>query len=143
MSLSNPMAAREIKIRKEDKRAATDYLKKAIDNYKQMLSAIESNNYNAAATLAIQCVISSADALCVFERGVRSISDDHLDVCELIESLTLPEAKERAKTLRKIISKKNMVQYERRNIFQSEAQGIVKQASRFYHWVKSILPTKE
>lgn len=134
------MTAREIKIRKEDKGAAVDYLKKATDNYVQMLSAIEDNNYNAAATLAIQCAISSADALCVFERGVRSGSDDHLDVCELLESLTLLEAKERAKTLRKIISRKNTVQYERRNIFQSEAQEIVKQTSRFYHWVKSLLP---
>ena len=135
------MTAKEIKIRQEDKSAATDYLNKATDNYQQMLLAIENNNYNAAATLAVQCAISSADALCVFERGVRSISDDHLDVCGLIESLTLAGAKERAKALRKVISKKNMVQYERRNIFQSEAHEIVKQTSRFYHWVKSILPT--
>lgn len=134
------MTAKEIKIRQEDKNAAGDYLKKATDNYEQMLLSLEGNNYNAAATLAVQCAISSADALCVFERGVRSISDDHLDVCELIASLTLPEAKERVKTLRRIISKKNMVQYERRNIFQSEAYEIVKQTSRFYNWVKSILP---
>jgi HEPN domain-containing protein len=134
------MTAKEIKIKQEDKGAASDYLKKAADNYEQMLRALENNNYNAAATLAIQCAISSADALCVFERGIRSVSDSHLDVCQLIESITLPEAKEKAKVLRKVISKKNMVQYEKRNIFQSEAHEIVKQTSRFYHWVKSRLP---
>ncbi len=134
------MAPREIKIKQEDKSAAADYLKKAADNYQQMLKAIESNNYNAAATLAIQCAISSADALCVFEKGVRSVSDDHFDVCDLVASLTFSEAKDKAKSLRKVIAKKNMVQYERRNVFQDEAREMAKQSSRFYHWVASILP---
>lgn len=61
------MTARSIKIKQEERSAAHDYLKKAGDNYGQMLSAIQTENYNAAATLAIQCVISSADAVCVAE----------------------------------------------------------------------------
>lgn len=134
------MTPKELKIKQEDRSAAGDYLKKAEDNYSQMLQAIEKQNYNASATLAIQCAISSADAICVFEKGVRSVSQDHFDVCEIVESITLPEAKEKAKALRKIIAKKNMVQYERRNIFQDEAQEMVKLTSRFFHWVKSILP---
>lgn len=133
------MPPKEIKIKQEDKAAATDYLRKATDNYLAMLSALEDNNYNASATLAIQCAISSADAICIFERGIRSISQNHLDVCQLLESITIPESKDKAKTLRKIIAKKNMVQYEGRNIFHSEAQELVKLTSRFYHWVKSIL----
>ena len=134
------MKAKGIKIRQEDRSAAKDYLKKASDNYQQMLSAMEAGNYNAAATLAIQCAISSADAVCVFEKGVRSISQDHFDVCELVESLAIPEAKDKVKLLMKVIARKNMVQYERRNIFQSEAREMVKVVSRFYHWVKSTLP---
>lgn len=136
------MTAREIKIREEERSAAKDYLKKAVDNHQQMLLAIEGKNYNAAATLALQCVISAADAICVFEKGIRSISDNHLDVCELVESLALPEGIDKAKTLRKIIAKKNLIQYERRNIFQVEAEEIVKLATRFYHWVNSILTKK-
>lgn len=133
------MSPREIKIKKEERSVAQDYLKKATDNYQQMLLAMEGNNYNAAATLAIQCGISAADAICVFEKGIRSISADHLDVCELIESLAIPAAVDKARTLRKIIAKKNMVQYERRNIFQVEAEEIVKLTTRFYQWVNSIL----
>lgn len=136
------MSPREIKIKKEERNVAQDYLKKATDNYQQMLLAIEGNNYNAAATLAIQCGISAADAICVFEKGMRSISADHLDVCELVESLAIPDAIDKAKTLRKIIAKKNMVQYERRNIFQVEAEEIVKLTTRFYQWVNSILTKK-
>lgn len=133
------MSPREIKIRKEERSVAQDYLKKATDNYQQMLLAIEGNNYNAAATLAIQCGISAADAICVFEKGIRSISADHLDVCELIESLAIPAAVDKARTLRKIIAKKNMVQYERRNVFQVEAEEMAKLTDRFYQWVNSIL----
>jgi hypothetical protein len=133
------MTAKEIKIRKEDRSASNDYFKKATDNYQQMLSAIQGKNYNAVATLALQCAISSADAICVFEKSIRSISGDHFDICKLIESLHLPDSKDKAKTLRKVIAKKNMIQYERRNIFQSEAQEIAKVTGRFYHWVKLIL----
>ena len=136
------MPPREIKIRKEERGAAEDYLNKAEDNYQQMLFAIKGNNYNAAATLAIQCGISAADAICVFEKGVRSVSADHFDVCELVESLAIPDALDKAKTLRKIIAKKNMVQYERRNIFQAEAEEIAKLTTRFYQWVNLILSKK-
>jgi len=51
------MSAKKIKIKQEDKSAAIDYLKKAEDNYTQMLAALENNNYNAVGTLAVQCVI--------------------------------------------------------------------------------------
>lgn len=133
------MGAREIKLKQEEHSAAEDYFKKAADNYEQMLAAVGGNNYNAAATLAIQCVISSADAVCVFEKGVRSISQDHFDVCDLVMSLPINEAKERAKLLRKVIAKKNLVQYERRNIYKDEALEIVKVTTRFYQWVKHQL----
>lgn len=133
------MAARDIKIKREERIASADYLKKATDNYEQMLAAIHAENSNAAATLAIQCAISSADAICVCEKGIRSISQDHFDVCDLVASVPVDEAKEKAKLLRKIIAKKNLVQYERRNIYKDEALEIVKATTRFYQWVKSCL----
>jgi hypothetical protein len=133
------MTAREIKIKAEERAAAVDYFKKATDNYEQMLIAFQADNTNAAATLAIQCAISSADAVCVFEKGIRSISQDHFDVCDLVASLPLEEAKEKAKLLRKVIVKKNLVQYERRNIYKDEASEIIKVTARFYQWVKSCL----
>ena len=83
------MTAKETKVRQENRLAASDYLKKATDNYDQMLLAFNSENWNAAATLAVQCAISSADAVCVRHRGVRSISQDHLDVCELVSLIDM------------------------------------------------------
>jgi hypothetical protein len=133
------MSAKKIKIKQEDKSAAIDYLKKAEDNYTQMLAALENNNYNAVGTLAVQCVISSADAICVYEKGVRSISQDHFDVCDLVKSITLPEAREKSNLLKRVIAKKNLIQYERRSMYQIEAIEVTKIATRFYQWVGSYV----
>ena len=131
------MTPKKIKIRQEDKAAAKDYLRKAEDNYMAMLSALNDSNFNAAGTLALQCAISSADAICVYEKGVRSISDNHFDVCDLVSSLSLADAKEKANLLRRVIGKKNLVQYERRNITRPEVEEMVKAVSRFHQWVSS------
>ena len=133
------MAAREGKVREESKSAATDYLKKASDNYDQMLIAFHASNWNAAATLAVQCAISCADSLCVYEKGIRSISQDHLDVCDLVAKLPIAEAAEKAKQLRKVIIRKNMVQYESRSVRKSDADEMVKVTTRFYQWVNEKL----
>jgi len=133
------MPAKKTKIKQEDRSAAIDYLKKAEDNYAQMLSALENNNYNAVGTLAVQCVISSADAISVYEKGARSISQDHFDVCDLVGSITLPEAREKSNLLKRIIAKKNLIQYERRSMHQSEAIEVVKTVTRFYQWVVSCV----
>ena len=125
-----------MKIREEAKSAAADYLKKAADNYEQMLRAFQASNWNAAATLAVQCAISSADAVCVHEKGVRSVSQDHRDVCDLVAKLPLEGASEKAKSLRKVIARKNMVQYECRNMYRADADEMVKMTTRVYQWVR-------
>ena len=133
------MSPKKLKTRQEDRSAAVDYLKKAEDNYSQMVSALQNNNYNAVGTLAIQCVISSADAICIQEKGLRSISSDHLDVVDLVRSITLLESKEKSNLAKRIIAKKNLIQYERRSISQAEANEIAKSAERFYRWVESAV----
>ncbi|HBG62193.1 MAG: hypothetical protein A2Y03_00705 [Omnitrophica WOR_2 bacterium GWF2_38_59] len=133
------MTAKEKKVRQEDKNAASAYLKKATDNYEQMLAAYHASNWNAATTLAVQCAISSADAICVQEKGVRSISQDHLDVCDLVKQLPIKDSDERSKQLRKVIIKKNVVQYESRSARKSDADEMVKVTTRFYQWVNEIM----
>lgn len=128
-----------MKIREESKSAAGDYLKKASDNYDQMLAAFRVSNWNATATLAVQCAISSADAICVYEKGMRSISQDHLDVCDLVAKLPLEGADDKAKQLRKIIARKNMVQYECRSVQKADAEEMAKVTTRFYQWVREKL----
>jgi len=133
------MIARKIKIKQADKSSAKKYLKKAQDNHKQMLVALADNNYNAVGTLAIQCAISSADAICIHEKGLRSVSQDHLDVCDLVRSIPLPDSKENSNILKRIISMKNLIQYENRIIYQTEANNIAKAANKFYQWIVTII----
>ncbi|MBU1121713.1 MAG: hypothetical protein ABIH71_06965 [Candidatus Omnitrophota bacterium] len=133
------MSPKKIKIRQEEKSAAADYLKKAEDNHAEMILALQNKNYNAVGTLAIQRAISSADAICVYEKGIRSISEVHLDVCELLKSLPLPDAKDKSNILKRIIAKKNIIQYERRSIYEKEAHEIAKSANRLYQWVIIVL----
>ena len=133
------MTAKDKKVRQEDKSAASGYLKKAADNYDQMLAAYNASNWNAAATLAMQCAISSADAICVHEKGVRLISQDHLDVCDLVSQLPIKGADEKAKQIRKVIVRKNMVQYESRSVHKSDADDMVKITTRVYQWVREAI----
>ena len=133
------MTARDMKIRQEDRSAAADYLKKAADNYEQMLIAFNASNWNAAATLAVQCAISSADAICVHEKGVRSVSQDHLDVCDLVASLPFEGAQEKSRQLRKIIARKNLVQYECRSVHKADADEMVKVTTRVYQWARETI----
>lgn len=133
------MVAREIKIRKESKSSADSYFKKASDNYDQMLAAFHAENWNATATLAVQCAISCADAICVYEQGVRSISPNHLDACELVAKLPIEGSKEKAKQLRKVIARKNMVQYESRSANKTDANDMIKVTARVYQWVREVM----
>jgi len=133
------MVARKVKTKQEDRVEAVNYLKKAEDNHTQMLEALRNNNFNAAGTLAIQCAISAADAVCIYELGVRSLSQNHLDLCGLVKSVPLPDSTDKSNTLRRIIAKKNLIQYESRSILQKEAGEIVKGANRFYQWAVSVV----
>jgi len=114
-------------------------LKKSADNYEQMLAAFNASNWNAAATLAVQCAISSADAICVHEKGVRSVSQDHLDVCDLVACLSLDGAREKSRQLRKIVARKNLVQYECRSVHKADADEMVKVTTRLYQWVREMV----
>jgi len=129
------MTAKKRQTKQEERSAATNYLKKAQDSHETMLIAFRNKNFNAVGTLAIQCVISAADAICVYEKGVRSISQDHGDICDLVKATLLPEAKEKSTALKRILAKKNLIQYESRNVYESEAEDLIKSATRIFEWV--------
>jgi hypothetical protein len=128
----------KVRTRKEDRGAAIDYFNKAEDNHKAMIAALAAKHFSAAGTLALQCAVSSADALCVYFKGLRSVSQDDLDICELVATIPLPEAKGEAARLRRVIGRKNLVQYERRNLTAKEAEDLAKAASEFFRWACSL-----
>ena len=134
------MSARKIGIKGIQRSEYKTYLKKASEFYDTMLQAEERGRGNAVGLNAVHCAISSADAMLVFYAGIRSISADHRSVIDLFSnSVNLPEVKSKCGTLRKILAKKNIIEYENRDFTRKEALEILKLTERFYTWVVSRL----
>jgi len=134
------MSARKINTKGIQRSEYKTYLKKAGEFYDTMLQAEERKKGNAVGLNAVHCAISSADAMLVFYAGIRSISTDHRSVIDLLSSsVNLPEVKSKCGTLRKILAKKNIIEYENRDFTQKEALEILKLTERFYAWVVSRL----
>ena len=132
------MVAKKIKTKAMERGEYSTYLKKATEFYDIMLQAKEMGRWNAVGLNAVHCAISSSDAMLVFYAGLRSISDDHLLVIDLLSnSVGLPEVKSKCETLRKILAKKSIIEYENRDFTQKEALEILKLTERFYTWVVS------
>jgi len=134
------MVAKKIKTRAIQRSEYKTYLKKASEFYDVMLQAKKVGKWNAVGLNAIHCAISSADAMLVFYAGIRSTSDNHLAVIDLLSnSIKLPDVKSRYGTLRKILVKKSIIEYEDRDFTQKEALEILKLTDRFYSWVMSTI----
>ena len=106
-----------------------------------MQESLKKEKWNAAGLNAIHAGISANDALLTFHFGLRSISPKHDDAARLLTSMMKREDTEtKAKHLRRLISMKNIVEYEGRLFSKGEAESSAKHAERFLNWVKSLLP---
>ena len=134
------MSAKKINTKGIQRSEYKTYLKKASEFYDTMLQSEERRMANAVGLNSVHCAISSADAMLVFYAGIRSMSADHRSVIDLLSnSVNLPEVKSKCETLRKILAKKNIIEYENRDFTQKEALEILKLTERFYTWVVSRL----
>jgi len=132
------MPVRKIRTRIIERAEYKTYLKKATEFYETMLQAEKMGRWNAVRLNAVHCAISACDALLVFYAGIRSASDSHLAVIDLLAtSVKLPEVKSKSQTLRKILVKKGLIEYEDRDFTQKEAREISKLTERFYTWATS------
>lgn len=119
----------------------SNYLKKAAEFHDVMQDSLSKGKWNAVGLNAIHTGISSADALLVFSHGVRSTSPKHDDVIKLITSLiSHRDIKNNISHLRNLLYIKNIVEYEVRLVDKGEAITLSKHASRFFEWVRSMLP---
>jgi len=134
------MPAKKIQTKAIERSRYGFYLKKADEFYDIMLQAKEREKWNAVGLNAVHCAISCSDTMLVFYAGIRSTSDDHLAVIDLLStSIKLPDVKSKCETLRKILVKKSIIEYEDRDFTQNEALEILKLTERFYNWVVSKL----
>jgi len=130
------MGPKRVTSRREERAAHANYLAKAEEFLRSALENATSRRWNAAALSAIHAGIAAADAVLVFERGLRSAAKRHEDVLDLLAS---PGAERSAALthLRRILSRKNVVEYESRLFSQREAEEVVQHAERFLAWARA------
>jgi len=134
------MTAKKIKTRKIERSKYVVYLKKAEEFYRTMLEAKREKRWNAVGLNAVHCAISACDAILVFYLGIRSSSEQHEDVINLLSSISnISNGTEKSKTLANILAKKNLVEYEDRDFLENEAETLTKLTTRFFDWVKDRL----
>ena len=135
------MTPKKLKTRTVEKNDYRIYLDKAKDFYEIMLKARDISKWTAVGLNAVHCAISCCDAMLVFQMGIRSIGEDHMQVADLLTRMPLSGINDEVTTLKRIIAKKNIIAYENREFRQAEALDILKLTERFYNWVLLNLPS--
>ena len=134
------MTPKQHKTRDVSRDHYTTYRKKAKEFLNTMEASLRVREWNAAGLNAVHCAISSADALLVYNGGIRSAGDSHHDISFLlVQHVKDTDTAPKAKTLAKIIDYKFLAAYEDREIIESEALELAKITRRFFDWMESLL----
>jgi hypothetical protein len=97
--------------------------------------------WTAAAINAIHSCIAGCDAMCVFYLGKRHAGESHNETITLFKSIGgKEEISVNAKRLIRVLSIKNMAEYEERLVRRKEAEDAVKDCERFLEFIKKELP---
>lgn len=116
------------------------FLKKALEFYQSMKDALDSELWSSAGLNAVHAGISANDALLVCFHGLRSTSADHRDAINLTVALvTQRGAVEAVSHLRRLIAKKNLIEYEGKVFSRADAEEAAKHAERFITWIKELI----
>ena len=130
------MAPKWVASRREERAAYANYLAKAEEFLRSAIENASGRRWNAAALSAIHAGIAAADAVLVFERGLRSAGQRHEDVLDLLVG-TGEDRSSALAHLRRILARKNVVEYESRLFSQREAEEVVQHAERFLAWARA------
>jgi HEPN domain-containing protein len=130
---------KHLKTRAVDQSEYIVYWNKAEEFYDTMQHAYKNRMWTSVGLNAVHCVISSCDALLVKSQGIRAAGDDHMQAVELLGRSSIDGIEKQAATVRRIIAKKNVIAYENRDLRESDASDISKQAERFYKWAVEYL----
>jgi len=130
------MTPKRVPGRREERGAHANYLAKAEEFFRSALDKGAGQRWNAAALSAIHAGIAAADAVLVLERGIRSVSQRHEDVLDLLAGSGTDRSSALAH-LRRILARKNVVEYESRLFTQREAEEVVQHAERFLGWART------
>ncbi len=130
-----------MKTRNLNKGLYVNYLKKATEFYESAKDEFEKRRWNSCVLNAIHCAISAADALTVAFNGIRHAGERHEDVVKLLQELDIDKKmlKDKTRQLLALLDVKNMTEYEEKLTTENGADVALKNAERFYGWVKDQL----
>jgi hypothetical protein len=118
------------------------YIGKAREFLAEMEVGFAAGRWDAAGLAAIHAGISAADAVLAYEAGVRSAGRDHQSSVDLLIEVVGPPAARPSKHLKRLVDKKNLVEYEQRRLIESESRDLVVHARRFVDWADGRLPPR-
>jgi len=120
---------------------AKSYLSKAQEFLAQAHDAQRAERWDAAMLNAIHAGISASDAATIALSGQRSADPDHMRSADLLEEVA-PASREirgQATQLRRLLARKNAVEYESRRSRKSDVVDAVKRADRLTAWVVDVV----
>lgn len=119
---------------------ARHFLAKASQFLASMEDDLAAERWNAAGLAAIHAGISAGDAVLSYRGGVRSAGRDHRAAVDLLQEVVGDAATEPSRHLKRLVDKKNLVEYEQRRLTQTEALDLALHARRFVTWAKEQVP---
>lgn len=126
-----------------DKTLYSNYLRKAEECYHASVNSFSLQEWNAAAINAIHACISACDAICIYHLGKRHAGENHNEAVYLFKTIK-PDDEEintNASRLSRILSIKNLAEYEGRLVSKNEAEKLLKDCERFIEYIRRKLPT--
>lgn len=132
----------KFKTRDVEKSLYTNYLKRAEECYRAAKNSFEAQEWNSATISAIHACIAASDAICIYFLGKRNASESHNEAVALFKTIKADDEKinTNANRLSRILSVKNMAEYEDRLVFRTEAEKVIRDCERFLEYVKTKLP---
>lgn len=119
-----------------DARKALTFAQELITSSEKAMSV---GHWRAAGLNAVHAGISAADAALAAAAGVRSASQDHATVADLLAE-RVPEFKmAQRRQIAGLLKEKNSIAYEQRVVAESEARVMLDQASRFVEWASGVV----
>lgn len=129
------------RVRHVNKSLFKNYLKKSEECLKTAQECFRNGRWNAAVINAVHCGISACDSLTVFMLGVRHAGERHQDAISLLQTVNLPRKviTSKSRQLSRLLGIKNAAEYEERLMRESEAKEAIRDAERFFNWIKELL----
>lgn len=125
--------------RKCERSKARPAQKKAEEFVAAAKSDLEQSRWNAAGLTAIHAGICAADAGLIASAALRSASQDHGAVIQLLDDQVPEFSPAQKRHLTGLLSMKNRVAYEQRLLTVTEARQLVDHADRLTRWSGGVV----